>query len=35
MAANRKRLELFFFGLYLGAILVGTSMEAIAQIVTR
>ena len=35
MAANRKRLELFFFGLYFGAILIGTSMDAIAQIVTR
>jgi hypothetical protein len=35
MASNRKRLELAFFGLYFVAILAGTSMEAIAQIVTR
>jgi hypothetical protein len=35
MSLVRRRLELICFGLYLAAILVGTSMEAIAQIFTR
>lgn len=35
MPHARRRLELICFGLYLAAILVGTTMEAIAQIFTR
>ena len=35
MPVVRRRIELICFGLYLAAILVGTSMEVIAQIVTR
>jgi hypothetical protein len=35
MSLVRKRLELVCFGLYLAAILVGTTMEAFAQIFTR
>jgi hypothetical protein len=35
MPLVRKRFELICFGLYLGAIIAGTSMEAIAQILTR
>ena len=35
MPLARKRLELLCFGLYLVAIFVGTSLEAIAQILAR
>jgi hypothetical protein len=35
MPSLRKRFELIFFGLYLAAVLIGTSMEAIAQALTR
>ena len=35
MPCARKRLELICFGLYLVAIFLGTSMEAIAQIFAR
>ena len=35
MPLARKRLELICFGLYLVAIFVGTSLEAIAQILVR
>jgi hypothetical protein len=35
MSLVRRRLELIGFGLYLAAIFVGTSMEAIAQVFTR
>jgi len=35
MASTRMRLQQIFFGLYFATIFVGTSMEAIAQILTR
>ena len=35
MPFARRRLELICFGLYLAAIFVGTSIEAIAQIFAR
>ncbi len=35
MTRAHKRFELICFGLYFGAIFVGTTMEAIAQIFAR
>jgi len=35
MPLARRRLELICFGLYLAAIFLGTSMDAIAQIFAR
>jgi hypothetical protein len=35
MRLARRRFELIFLGLYLAAILVGTSMEALAQVLAR
>jgi hypothetical protein len=35
MRLARRRFELIFLGLYLAAILVGTSMEALAQMLPR
>lgn len=35
MALNRRRVELLLLGLYLGAAVVGMSMDAMAQILAR
>jgi hypothetical protein len=35
MASLRRRLEQFFFVIYVAAIVVGTTMEAMSQLVTR
>jgi hypothetical protein len=35
MPRTRRRFELIFFGLYLAAIFIGTSMEALAQMLPR
>jgi hypothetical protein len=35
MAFGRKRFDLICFGLYLAAVFVGTSMEAVGHLLTR
>jgi hypothetical protein len=35
MPVKRPRVDLICFGLYLAAVVVGTSMEAIAQVLTH
>jgi len=35
MSFGRRRFELICFGLYLAAVFVGTSVEAVAHILTR